>query len=114
MGRWGLLQVAKFADFDPGVQVLLLLHQYRGPSQHSHAEDKSVSKAKSRVKTDVMLFSFSVTVMALSISSIEYLIRENHLVGVDDIFSFGQVISLLVGSIGLATTLFLYFRSVAS
>jgi hypothetical protein len=47
----------------------------------------------------------SVTLIALSISAVEYLIQQNHLTGVDDILDVGRLIPFLVGVFGLGGAL---------
>ncbi|KAH7239553.1 hypothetical protein BKA59DRAFT_484661 [Fusarium tricinctum] len=62
------------------------------------------SKVQERPQTDIALLAVSISVMALSIISIEYLIIDNHLVGVNDILEPGQLIPLIVGVFGLLGT----------
>jgi H+/gluconate symporter-like permease len=65
---------------------------------------QSKSKAQERPQTDIALLAVSISVMALSIISTEYLIIDNHLVGVNDILDPGQLIPLIVGVFGLLGT----------
>ncbi|RGP72656.1 hypothetical protein FLONG3_6664 [Fusarium longipes] len=62
---------------------------------------KSKPKVQDRPQTDIVLLVVSISVMALSIISIEYGIIDNHLVGVNDILEPGQLIPLIVGLFGL-------------
>ncbi|KAK4442876.1 hypothetical protein QBC34DRAFT_452836 [Podospora aff. communis PSN243] len=84
----------------------VVVERRRGYVKVGERTEEKKGKGKQRARTDVLLLAFSVAVLVLSVWSVEYIIRENHLVGVDDIFQVGQVIPLLVGAIGLAMTLF--------
>ena len=66
---------------------------------------KATKGESQRPETEIMLVVLSVGIIGLSVASIEYLIPANWLVGVNDIFAVGQIIPLLVGVMGLATTL---------
>ncbi|KAI8966311.1 hypothetical protein F5Y11DRAFT_365894 [Daldinia sp. FL1419] len=50
-----------------------------------------------RPQTEITLMLLSIAMIALSIASTEYIIRANHLSGVDDIFDVGQILAFLVG-----------------
>lgn len=67
----------------------------------THEGKQPKSKAQERPQMDIALLAISISVMALSITSIEYLIIDNHLVGVNDILEPGQLIPLIVGAFGL-------------
>ncbi|KAK3328801.1 hypothetical protein B0H66DRAFT_585386 [Apodospora peruviana] len=68
--------------------------------------ETSKKTERPRAKVEITLVTLSITVIALSVGSIEYLISANGLTGVNDIFAVGQIIPLLVGAMGLATTFF--------
>lgn len=57
-----------------------------------------------RPRTEISLLGLSVSVIVFSVVSIEYLIRDNNIVGVDDIFAAGQLVPLVVGIFGLANS----------
>ncbi|KAI1808628.1 hypothetical protein F4811DRAFT_559034 [Daldinia bambusicola] len=58
-----------------------------------------------RPQTEIMLMILSIAIIALSITSTEYVIAANHLSGVDDIFEVGQVLAFLVGLFQLLNVL---------
>ncbi|KAI0382806.1 hypothetical protein F5Y04DRAFT_44064 [Hypomontagnella monticulosa] len=58
-----------------------------------------------RPRTEVSLMLLSIAMIILSITSTEYVLRENHVGEVDDIFMVGQVLAFLVGLFQLLNTL---------
>ncbi|KAH8911746.1 hypothetical protein BR93DRAFT_12796 [Coniochaeta sp. PMI_546] len=69
------------------------------------AREKRQPMSSHRPKTEVSLLVLSVFVIIFSIVSVEKLIQDNRVVGVDAAFQAGQLIPLLVGVIGLFNTL---------
>jgi hypothetical protein len=61
-------------------------------------------RRRGRPQTEVSLLLLSIFVIVFSILSAEELIHDNHVVDVDDFFDAGQLIPLLVGAIGLFST----------
>jgi len=59
---------------------------------------------KGRPRTEVTLLGLSVSVIVFSVASIKFLIRDNGIIGVDDIFTAGQLVPLLVGVFRLANS----------
>jgi len=57
-----------------------------------------------RLRTEITLLGLSVSVITFSVASIKYLIRDNGIIGVDNIFAAGQLVPLLVGVFGLANS----------
>ncbi|KAI2626759.1 hypothetical protein GGR54DRAFT_483662 [Hypoxylon sp. NC1633] len=58
-----------------------------------------------RPQTEITLMVLSIVMVILSIVSAEYVIRANHLTGVDDIFAVGQLLAFLVGLFQLLNAL---------
>lgn len=56
-----------------------------------------------RPRTEITLMLLSIAMVILSITSTEYVLRENHIIAVDDIFNVGQVLAFLVGLFQLLT-----------
>jgi hypothetical protein len=80
----------------------------------AHEGNKSKSKVQERPQTDIALLAVSISVMVLSIISIEYSIIGNHLIGVNDILEPGQLIPLIVGIFGLLGTVSPLFEGALS
>ncbi|KAK1772107.1 hypothetical protein QBC33DRAFT_139 [Phialemonium atrogriseum] len=70
-------------------------------SSASRVGRRSKSTVPEAPQTDIALLTVSVSAIVLSIISTEYLIRDNHLVGVDVLLQPGQLIPLIVGAFGL-------------
>ncbi|KAI1395245.1 hypothetical protein F4819DRAFT_501186 [Hypoxylon fuscum] len=58
-----------------------------------------------RPQTEITLMILSIAMVILSITSTEYVIRANHIGGVDDIFAVGQILAFLVGLLQFLNTL---------
>ncbi|KAK3386009.1 hypothetical protein B0H63DRAFT_190579 [Podospora didyma] len=72
--------------------------------QDNGSGDMKTTTSRARPQTEIPLLAISVAVIALSIASMERLVRENQLVGVDDLFAAGQIIPFIVGLAGLVNT----------
>ncbi|KAM7202192.1 hypothetical protein V8F33_002909 [Rhypophila sp. PSN 637] len=59
---------------------------------------------RQRPQTEITLVAVSIGAIILSVTSVEYMIQANSLEGVNGIFAVGQIIPLLVGTMGLLTT----------
>ncbi|KAM7205774.1 hypothetical protein V8F20_003007 [Naviculisporaceae sp. PSN 640] len=64
---------------------------------------------KQRPQVEITLVVTSLGGVILSVASVEYVIQANALQGVNDIFAVGQIIPLLVGTMGLLTTVISIF-----
>lgn len=62
-------------------------------------------RRRGRPQTELSLLVLSVFVIVFSILSAEELIKDNHVVDVNDVFDAGQLIPLLIGAMGLFSTL---------
>jgi hypothetical protein len=83
---------------------ILIRIDHRKYRRYNHAMAHEVGAQKpetQRLQIDVGLFAVSILLLAFSIVSTERLIKDNHLVGVNDILETGQLIPHIVGAFGL-------------
>ncbi|KAK3358163.1 hypothetical protein B0T25DRAFT_177344 [Lasiosphaeria hispida] len=82
--------------------ALLLVSGWQYVHGHDIGDDQ---RLRQRPTTDVLFLLLSIFIIAMSVVSVEYLIRANSMSELDDFFAVGQLIPFLIGLFGLVNTL---------
>ncbi|KAK6953483.1 hypothetical protein Daesc_005788 [Daldinia eschscholtzii] len=87
------------------ISITVGLLAWAGTTYIKQGNGEKLQHISYRPQTDITLMLLSIAMIVLSITSTEYVIRANHLSGVDDIFDVGQVLAFLVGLFQLLNVL---------